>query len=124
MAEGRQRIDKWLWHARVARTRTLSQKLAESGHVRVNGERVAAASYAVRAGDVLTIALEERVRILAVTGFSERRGSATAASALFEERSPPRPERPAPALPSGRDAGSGRPTKRDRRAIDRLEGRD
>ena len=123
MAEDRQRIDKWMWFARVVKTRTLAQKLAESGHVRVNGERVDAASRAVRAGDVLTIALDERVRVFAVKGFAARRGSAPEAQALYEDMSPPPPERRETGGPA-RDPGAGRPTKRDRRRINQINGRD
>src|SRR6188508_2660928 len=84
----RQRIDKWLWHARVVRTRSAAAALAVSGHVRVNGARVEAASQLVRRGDVLVIALNRRVRILKVVGFAERRGDAEAMQALFEDLSP------------------------------------
>lgn len=117
----RQRIDKWLWHARVVKTRSLAQKLAEAGAVRKNRERVEQSSEAVRLGDVLTITLPHRVLVLRVTGFSERRGSATDAQALFEDLSPPPPPRdpPASVAPAGwREPGSGRPTKRERRALD------
>jgi ribosome-associated heat shock protein Hsp15 len=119
----RQRIDKWLWHARVVRTRSAAAALAGSGHVRVNGARVDAASRPVRPGDVVTIALDRRVRVLKVLGYAERRGSATDARPLYEDLSPPEPaaaEQPS----SVREQGSGRPSKRDRRAINRLLGRE
>jgi ribosome-associated heat shock protein Hsp15 len=117
----RQRIDKWLWHARVVRTRTAAAGLVEQGLVRVNGVRSDAASRPVRHGDVLTIALDRQVRILKVAGFAERRGSADAAQALFEDMTPPpAPAEPADTPPAEREPGSGRPTKRDRRAIERL----
>jgi ribosome-associated heat shock protein Hsp15 len=120
----RQRIDKWLWHARVVRARTSAAELANEGHVRLNGLKIGAASQPVKAGDVITVALDRRVRILKVRGFAERRGSAEAAQALFEDLTPP-PEPTAVAEPpSGREAGSGRPTKRDRRALDRLQALD
>jgi ribosome-associated heat shock protein Hsp15 len=80
----RQRIDKWLWHARVVRTRAAAAALADSGHVRLNGERVRAASRAVRRGDVLTIALDRAVRVMRIADFSERRGSAGEAATLYE----------------------------------------
>ena len=86
MAATRQRIDKWLWHVRVVRTRSAAAALAVSGHVRVNGVRVEAASHTVKPGDVLTIALDRRVRILKVVGFAERRGGADAMQALYGER--------------------------------------
>ena len=81
----RQRLDKWLWHARVVKARTSAAALVESGHVRINGVREKSPGHAVKAGDVVTIALDSRVRLLKVTGFSERRGDANAARALFED---------------------------------------
>ena len=81
----RQRLDKWLWHARVVKARTSAAALVESGHVRINGVREKSPGHAVKAGDVVTIALDARVRLLKVTGFAERRGDADAARALFEE---------------------------------------
>jgi ribosome-associated heat shock protein Hsp15 len=81
----RQRLDKWLWHARVVRTRSAAAALVASGHVRVNAVKVETVSRAVRAGDVVTVALDRAVRVLKVTGFAERRGSADAARALFLE---------------------------------------
>ncbi len=86
MAEGgRIRLDKWLWFARVVRTRALAQELATSGHVRINGQRAEAASKPVRVGDVLTIALPSRVRVLKVIDVAERRGPASEAERLYEE---------------------------------------
>jgi ribosome-associated heat shock protein Hsp15 len=117
----RQRIDKWLWHARVVRTRSAAAALVGAGLVRLNGTRTEAASQPVRPGDVLTIALDRQVRVLKVKGYAERRGPAEAARVLFEELTEPAP--PA-APPAQRDEGSGRPTKRERREIDRLRGND
>jgi ribosome-associated heat shock protein Hsp15 len=118
----RQRIDKWLWHARVVRTRTAAAALADSGHVRVNGQRIDAASRAVRPGDVVTVALDRTVRVLKVLGFAERRGDADAARGLVEDLTPAveRPREPEARAPGEREPGAGRPTKRERRAIDRL----
>ena len=116
----RQRIDKWLWHARVVRTRAAAAALAAGGHVRVNGQRIDAPSRAVRPGDVVTVALDRTVRVLEVVGFAERRGSPADARAVYadiELAGAPAP----PASPFGaRAPGTGRPTKRDRRLIDRL----
>jgi ribosome-associated heat shock protein Hsp15 len=81
----RQRIDKWLWHARVVRTRTSAAELVAKGHVRVNSARVVAPSHPVKVGDVLTIALDRRIRIWKVADFSERRGDADAARTLYVE---------------------------------------
>ncbi len=83
--QARIRLDKWLWFARVVKTRAIAQELATSGHVRINGQRVDSASRTVRMGDVLTIALPSRVRVLKVLGVAERRGSAKEASELHEE---------------------------------------
>jgi ribosome-associated heat shock protein Hsp15 len=79
------RLDKWLWFARVVRTRTIAQDLARSGHVRVNGQRTDSASRMVRAGDVLTIALPSRVRVLKVVDVAERRGPPPDGAALYED---------------------------------------
>ena len=81
----RQRLDKWLWHARVVKARTSAARLIEAGHVRVNGVREKAPGHGVKSGDVLTIALDRSVRILKVAGFSERRGDAAAARVLYED---------------------------------------
>ena len=84
----RQRLDKWLWHARVVKARTSAAALVESGHVRINGVRETSPGHAVKAGDVITIALDRGVRLMKVAGFSERRGDATAARALYEDLNP------------------------------------
>jgi ribosome-associated heat shock protein Hsp15 len=81
----RQRLDKWLWHARVVKARTSAAALVEAGHVRVNGVRETAPGHAVKIGDVLTIGLDNSVRILKVAAFSERRGDATAARVLYDD---------------------------------------
>jgi len=81
----RQRLDKFLWHARVVKARSSAAELVERGHVRINGVRETAPGHAVKAGDVLTIALDRSVRVLKVVGFSERRGDASAARALYED---------------------------------------
>ena len=81
----RQRLDKWLWHARVVKARTSAALLVESGHVRINGARETSPGHAVKPGDVLTIALDRSVRVLKVVAFSERRADATAARVLYED---------------------------------------
>ena len=88
VSEDHQRIDKWLWHARVVRTRTDAAALAASGRVRRNGVRVDAASRAVKPGDVLTIALDRGVRLLRILRLAQRRGSAEAGRMLYEEMGP------------------------------------
>jgi len=117
----RQRVDKWLWHARVVRTRSAASALAASGHVRVNGQRIDAPSRLVRADDVITVALDRAVRVLKVVAFVERRGGAETGRALYAELT----SAPAAVRPSSgpeRMPGTGRPTKRERRAVDRLHG--
>ena len=117
----RQRIDKWLWHARVVRTRSAAAELVTSGLVRLNRERVTAPSRLVRADDVITVALDRQVRILKVAGFAERRGDAEAGRVLYADLTPlPPPADDSPKV-AAREPGSGRPTKRERRAIDRLQ---
>jgi ribosomal 50S subunit-recycling heat shock protein len=82
---GRQRIDRWLWHARLVRTRTDAAALAGGGFVRVNGTRIDAPGRMVRTGDVITIALERGVRVVKVTGFVERRGPAITVASLYQD---------------------------------------
>ena len=120
-----QRLDKWLWHARVVKTRTLAATLVTEGKVRINGERLDKASTPVRTGDVLTVLLRQQVRILKVAGFAAKRGSAVIAATLYEDLTP-KPLPADPASPSNnpaakREAGSGRPTKRERRETDRFK---
>jgi ribosome-associated heat shock protein Hsp15 len=89
----RQRLDKWLWHARVVKARTSAAMLVEAGHVRINGVRETAPGHAVKVGDVLTIGLDRTVRLLKVTGFAERRGNASAARVLYAELQEPLQQR-------------------------------
>jgi ribosome-associated heat shock protein Hsp15 len=81
----RQRVDKWLWHARMVRTRGDAAALATAGFVRVNGKRMTAASHLVRIGDVITLALDRSVRVVRVEGICERRGNASAARVLYRD---------------------------------------
>jgi ribosome-associated heat shock protein Hsp15 len=80
-----QRIDKWLWHARMVRTRSDAAALTEAGYVRLNGKRVTAPGQLVRVGDVVTLALDRSVKVIEVQGFCERRGAAPAARALYRD---------------------------------------
>lgn len=89
---GRQRLDKWLWFARVVKTREDAARLVESGHVRLNGQKTLKPGHGVRPGDVLTIVLNSRVRVLHVEGLAERRGPATAARLLYREPGMSAPE--------------------------------
>lgn len=91
-ASTRQRLDKWLWHARVTKSRTLAQKLIESGAVRVNGQRVTGTDHRVGPGDGLTIQINGRLRVLRILGLAERRGSPSVAAALYDDISPVLPK--------------------------------
>ncbi len=117
-----QRLDKWLWFARIAKTRTLATRLVASGKLRVNREKVSKPSRVVRAGDVITAVIHGRVRILRILASGTRRGSAMEAGTLYDDLSPPAPARPVrslvPSPPAQRERGAGRPTKRDRRLIE------
>lgn len=112
----RQRIDKWLWHARVVRTRTAAAALVDGGLVRVNGARIDAASRPVRAGDVVTVTLD-RIRVLRVGGFSERRGPASEAASLYDDLSPA----PGAVPESFAPVTTNRPSRDERRDILRLK---
>ncbi len=84
----RQRLDKWLWHARVVKTRSSAAALVEGGRVRIAGTRQKTPSHPVKTGDVLTISLDNRIRVMRVTGFAERRGDAPAARLLYDDMDP------------------------------------
>jgi len=100
--------------------RTLAAKLVTSGKIRVNSERVSKASRLVRAGDVLTFPLGPHIRVIKILAPGTRRGPASEAQLLYEDLSPPAPIAPAPGT-GEREKGAGRPTKADRRQIDRLK---
>jgi ribosome-associated heat shock protein Hsp15 len=116
------RVDKWLWAARVFKTRSQASVACDGGKIDVNDEAVKPARR-VRAGDLIAVTLPRgRRRILKVAGVDDRRGSAEVAKALFEDLTPPEPPRPRQARPPWRAPGTGRPTKRERRDIERLRG--
>lgn len=126
-----QRVDQWLWFARIAKSRTLAQALVAGGKVRINRTRIEKPSATVKPGDVLTLALGPTVRVLEILAIGTRRGPATEAQLLYRDLAPPpslaasgaRKEnevRPAQAI---RLDGAGRPTKRERRQTDKLKGR-
>jgi len=108
----------------VVRTRSAAAALAAAGHVRINGQRIDAPSQAVRPGDVVTVALDRAVRVLKVRAFADRRGSADDARAICEALDPPQGRPVVPAPSALREPGTGRPTKRDRRATARFMGED
>jgi ribosome-associated heat shock protein Hsp15 len=91
------RLDKWLWHARVTKSRTGAQGLIASGQVRVNRLRALRSSQDLDIGDILTIAAGSRIRVLKVAGFAQRRGPPGAARLLYEELSPALASKPDPA---------------------------
>ena len=125
MDAARQRIDKWLFFARVMKSRSLAAKLAVAGRVRINRDKASQASDLVKPGDVLTITLDRRILVYKVVDAGKRRGPADEARTLYEDMSPPpapKGEAPANAMPPLRNAGSGRPTKRERRETDKLRG--
>lgn len=120
---GSLRIDKWLWFARFCKTRSLASGMCRAGQVRVNKAPVRKSNQPVRVGDVLTFAQGERIRVVRIVALGERRGPAPEARLLYDDLSPPPPSReermPAP---GAREAGAGRPTKRERRELDRFRG--
>ncbi|RLP25968.1 RNA-binding S4 domain-containing protein [Mesorhizobium sp. YM1C-6-2] len=125
MDAARQRIDKWLFFARVVKSRSLAAKLAVAGRVRINRDKASQASDLVKPGDVLTITLDRRILVYKVVDAGKRRGPADEARTLYEDMSPPpapKGEAPANAMPPLRNAGGGRPTKRERRETDKLRG--
>ena len=117
---GKIRVDKWLWHARFFKSRSLAGEVAGSGSLRVNGTRVDKSAHAVRTGDVLTFPKAGHIRVIRIEAIGTRRGPAVEAVALYTDISPP--ERLAAPSEDGlkRDPGTGRPTKRARREIDAL----
>ena len=114
------RLDKWLWHARFFKSRSVASTYTASGNVRVNGTRQTRSSARIRAGDTLTFALHGHVRVIEIIALSGRRGPAVEARTLYHDHEPPknRPKTPSEAKPAQRAPGSGRPTKRERRAQD------
>jgi ribosome-associated heat shock protein Hsp15 len=116
------RLDKWLWYARFCKSRTLAAKLCASGRIHLDGAIVQKPHHQVRAGNVLTFPLGPHVRVIKILALGSRRGPAPEARLLYEDLQPPRPGAAAPPPVAARPRGSGRPTKAERRAIDRLQG--
>jgi ribosome-associated heat shock protein Hsp15 len=131
-----QRIDKWLWFARIVKSRTLAAGLVAQGKIRINRVRTEKPSQVVKPGDVVTSSAQRTVRIFRVLAPGKRRGPTMEAASLYEELTE-RPVRtmsageqlqrgpisgPASEAPGYRPRGAGRPTKRDRRRILRLLG--
>lgn len=105
-------MDKWLWHARFFKTRSLATRVVQTGKVRVNATSVSKPSRTIVPGDVLTFPKEDDVRVIKIVALGERRGPATEAQALYEDLDPPQPKpRTAPSPKS-----ENRPSSRDRKA--------
>lgn len=124
MAEptGRVRVDAWTWAVRLFPTRSAAGAACRAGHVRVNGERAKPATQVVP-GDEVHVRGGVRERVVVVQRLLVKRVSAEVAQASYLDRSPAPPPRTAVPVAGVRDRGTGRPTKRDRRAIERLRGR-
>lgn len=116
------RVDRWTWAVRLFRTRALAAAACRSGHVKINGTRAKPAS-PVKVGDEVRVRGGGQERIVVVSRVIERRvGASLVPDVLVDRTPPPPPKTEMPAVPQ-RDRGAGRPTKRERREIDRLRGR-
>lgn len=113
------RVDKWLWHARFFKTRTLAAKVVTSGAVRLNSVKIAKASVTVSEGDVLTFPQARDVRVIKVVAIGTRRGPAPEAQALYEDLTPPAAPTP-PGADNPERLRRGRPTKKQRRELDAM----
>ncbi len=123
MADSGVRVDSWLWAIRVFKTRSAATTACRAGHVRVAGERAKAAQI-VRPGDEVRVRISGFDRILVVVQPLAKRVAAPVAATAYLDTSPPLPTPEEVALAPRRDRGAGRPTKRERREIDKLRGRD
>lgn len=117
------RIDSWIWAVRLVKTRSLATAACRAGHVRLNGERVKAAQ-PVHVGDEIRFRDSGFDKIVVVGAILTKRVSAPVAAASYTDLTPPPPPREEVAFAPMRDRGAGRPTKRERRELDRLRGRD
>jgi ribosome-associated heat shock protein Hsp15 len=121
------RLDKWLWYARFFKSRTRAATFLTSGKLRLNDHHITKSHQQIRAGDVLTFPLGDYVRVIEILATGTRRGPASEAVQLYNDLAPPQPQNRNSGQGQGtapREPGSGRPTKTQRRAIDRLHGRD
>ena len=117
------RVDQWLWSVRLTRTRSDAASACRAGHVKVNG-RTAKPAQPVTVGDTIEAALGDRPRVVEVATLITKRVGASVAVDCYVDHSPPPPERlPEVAVFARRDRGAGRPTKKERRQMDRLRGR-
>lgn len=118
------RVDKWLWQARFCKSRAVAAELAGSGRLRLNREHVVKPSQTVRPGDVLTFPLGDRIRVIRIEALGHRRGPAVEAQGLYTDLDPQPKREPDGPQPAERDPGTGRPTKKQRRATDALRNGD
>ena len=116
------RVDAWTWSVRLFPTRSAASTACKAGHVRVNGFSAKPAQ-AVKIGDTIRIRTARGERIVVVTGLIQKRISATLAVDNYEDRTPVILSSEQSAAPATRERGAGRPTKRDRRLVERLRGR-
>jgi ribosome-associated heat shock protein Hsp15 len=126
-ATDRQRLDRWLWCARFFKSRALAAAFCNAGRLRLSGRKIEKAHQPVRPGDVLTFPLGPHIRVIRIERLAERRGPPAEARALYEDMAPPPVPVPATAsepVLARREAGAGRPTKAERRSIDRFTGFD
>ena len=125
MSEEWLRADKWLWYARFFKTRSLASKMCNAGQLRIGGTVVPKAHGKLKVGDVLTFPQGQHIRVVQVLALATRRGPAAEARALYDDLKPPEAaNRLPPATQAARSRGAGRPTKKQRRDLERLiEGR-
>ncbi|WP_165069482.1 RNA-binding S4 domain-containing protein [Marisediminicola senii] len=116
------RVDSWIWAVRLVKTRSLAGTECRGGHVQVNGAK-AKPSQAVRPGDEVRVRVGDVERIVVVSRLIVKRVSATVAAECYIDNTPAPPPREEVPITAQRDRGAGRPTKRERRDIDRLLGR-
>jgi ribosome-associated heat shock protein Hsp15 len=116
------RVDRWLWAVRLVKTRSGAAQACRAGHVQINGARAKPAA-PVKAGDTVRLRVGDRERVVEVVRLLETRVGAELAAACLIDRSPPPPPRDPLARQGYRPAGAGRPTKRQRRDLDRARGR-
>jgi ribosome-associated heat shock protein Hsp15 len=115
------RLDKWLWYARFFKSRSLAAKLCAAGKLRLNHATVGKAHQLVREGDVLTFPQGRDIRVVRVRRLGERRGPASEARLLYDDLAPRASGAAKEPAVAEREKGSGRPTKKERRALDRLQ---
>ncbi len=125
MSEEWLRADKWLWYARFFETRSLASKACNAGQLRIGGAVVSKAHSKLKVGDVLTFSQSRHIRVVRVLALATRRGPAAEAQALYQDLKPPEAaNRLPPGTQAARSQGAGRPTKKERRDLERLiEGR-